>query len=319
MRLLKAVDAPIEGLTFSPDGSAIAASIKHQGVYLWDLQKPNSEPSRPPLEFGGIDRRGGLSFSADGRSLAWHVQGVRRIYDLDTRKTTTETTFATNKNNIKDIAYAADGSMGISLHGIPDYRLLGWRFVEDMWVTSWSLSTQDLAVDSLSLSSDGQLFAMLTRHALGKGWERNPRQVEVRDASSKALRGAGQYKYSVEAKRLLFAPDNRQLVGLNGMNLVVWPVPEIGDLGTPRLVRNVTRKSFTSMAYHPSGRRLYVTSNAGKPSDATVHVFDTSSWNRTEQFAWKMGNLKAVAVTPDGTLAAAGSDHGEIVIWDVDL
>jgi WD40 repeat protein len=73
------------------------------------------------------------------------------------------------------------------------------------------------------------------------------------------------------------------------------------------------------MAFHPSGRHLYVTSNGGEAKDATVHVFDTSTWTRVEQFAWNVGNLKAISISPDGMLAAAGGDRGDIVIWDVDL
>ena len=67
------------------------------------------------------------------------------------------------------------------------------------------------------------------------------------------------------------------------------------------------------LTYHPSGRQLYATSN-----DQTVHLFDTATWERSGRFTWRLGMLKAVAVSPDGTLAAAGGDRGDIVIWDVD-
>ena len=50
-----------------------------------------------------------------------------------------------------------------------------------------------------------------------------------------------------------------------------------------------------------SGRHLFVTSN-----DTTVHVFDTLTWARARRLTWNVGRLKAVAVSPDGHLAAAG-------------
>ena len=60
------------------------------------------------------------------------------------------------------------------------------------------------------------------------------------------------------------------------MTLLVWPVPNLGE---PRLIRNDSRKDFTAIAFHPSGRHLYVASN-----DATVHVFETATWERIGRF-----------------------------------
>lgn len=313
MRVLKAADTSVDDLAFSPDGRAIAAYVAYSGwgqVYLWNLEAVPLSPVR--IDSEGKYCEGGLSFSSDGRLLSWLAEGERRVYDRDTRTTTAEKAFAANKT---PTVQTVDGLRGISNHGLPDYRLIGWRFVDGMWVQTWTLSTAESAVESLTLSADGRLFAMITRHALGEGWQNNPRQVEVRDAATGNLLGTGEYPYKVRAQ-LLFSPDEQQLVGLNAMNLLVWPIP---DLGAPRLVRNITRKNFTAMAYHPSGRRLYATTNGEDTTDVTVHVFDTTYWSRVEQFTWQLGNLKAIAVSPDGTLAAAGGDRGDIVIWDVDL
>lgn len=315
MRVLKAADAPIDDLAFSPDGCAVAAYVAYHGVYLWNLA---ADPSiRERLDPAEAKYKEGLVFSHDGRSIIWLIEGARRIYDRESGQTSTEKNFVSNKRNIT-FTQTADGLQGLSLHGLPDLRLIGWRFFESQWVQRWAFDTSDLAVESLTLSKDGKQFAMLTRYALGKNWQRNPRRLEVRDAKTRHLRCTGEYPYKMRAE-MQFAPDGRQLVGLNAMNLLIWQIPEVGDLGAPRLVRNTTRKNFTAMAYHPSGRYLYVTCNGENNKDVTVHVFDTTTWKRTEQFVWQLGNLKAVAVSPDGTLAAAGSDRGEIVIWDVDL
>lgn len=71
---------------------------------------------------------------------------------------------------------------------------------------------------------------------------------------------------------------------------------------------------FTGMAFHPSGRYLAATSN-----DATVKLYDTASWQLATSFTWDVGRLRSVAFSPDGTLAAVGSDTGRVVVWDVDL
>jgi WD40 repeat protein len=309
VRVLKAAESEILDLAFSPDGRALAAAVTadFDGVYLWNLESAATVPVR--LETEGA-YRGGLGFSTDNRSLGWLEPAARRVYDRDER-VMSRASFEVLRNT-HGIAQSPDGARVISQHGLPDYALNGWRPEGDEWVRTWSLSTTEVAVESVTLSDDGRLFAMLTRPAVGDRWASNPRRVEVRDAATGALRGVGEYPYTY-AEPLLFSPDGRQLVGFNDMTLLVWPVPDVGALGAPRLVRNDSRKQFTALAYHPTGRRLYATSN-----DTTVHVFDTETWNWVGRFTWQLGRLKAVAVSPDGTLAAAGGDKGDIVIWDVD-
>jgi WD40 repeat protein len=74
------------------------------------------------------------------------------------------------------------------------------------------------------------------------------------------------------------------------------------------------RPYFTGLAFHPSGRYLAATSN-----DATVKLYDTSTWKVARAFNWDIGRLRSVAFSPDGMLAAAGGDRGKVVVWDVDF
>jgi WD40 repeat protein len=306
VRVLKGVEVEVAELAFSPDGQAIAADFAHLDIYLWNLEAVTPAPVRLSTE-GGYPR-GGLRFSPNGRSLSWRKIDGRRSYDRDTREYQNHSFAITGVTHEADAS--ADGSRVISKHAMPDYCLIGWRFADGEWVRTWTVSTIDMQTESLTLSADGRLFAMIARPAVGDRWAENPRRVEVRDGTTGAILGTGGYPYN-ERGPLLFSPDARQLVGFNDMTLLVWPVPEPG---APRLIRNDNRKHFTAMAYHPSGRHLFATSN-----DTTVHVFDTTTWERVKRFTWQLGKLKAVAVSADGTLAAAGGDTGDIVIWDVDL
>jgi WD40 repeat protein len=309
VRVLKAAEGEVLDLAFSPDGRAVAAAVKYQGVYLWNLEAGGATPVR--LE-AGEEYKSGLGFSLDGRSVGWLGRAGQRAYDRDARRIS-DTSFEVTRTT-QEVAQSPDGTRVVSKHGLPDHCLIGWRLADDGWVRTWSVSTADLATESLTLSADGRLFAMLTRPALGSRWWDHPLRVEVRDTATAAVRVTAEYP-SIHPARLLFSPDSRQLVGFKNVTLLAWPVPEdLRTLGPPQLVRNDSRKHFTAMAYHPDGRHLYATSN-----DATVHIFDTATWERTERFRWQLGSLKAVAVSPDGTLAAAGGDKGDVVIWDVDL
>jgi WD40 repeat protein len=78
--------------------------------------------------------------------------------------------------------------------------------------------------------------------------------------------------------------------------------------------QNENSHQFTGIAFHPSGRYLAATSN-----DATVKLYDTTTWQVAKTYTWDIGRMRSIAFSPDGTLAAAGSDTGKVVVWDVDL
>ena len=104
-------------------------------------------------------------------------------------------------------------------------------------------------------------------------------------------------------------PDGSVIVGAWESSLMVWRPG-----GKIEKVRTGTLKHYRSLAFHPSGRYLLAGNN-----DATARLIDTQTWQVVRQFTWKVGSLAAVAISPDGMLAAAGGDKGRVVVWDLDL
>lgn len=300
MRVLKTAPKEVLDVAFSPDCRAVAAAVKGAGVFLWNLDSPNIAPVRLAAE-GGY-RAGGLYFSADGRQIAWLTLDGRRAYDRGSR---TATTAAYPMPAAHGMYHCSDatGTRAVSDQGFPDRCLIGWKWVEEEWVRQWKVSTRELFVGTSALAPTGDRFAVFTR----EGW---PWRLEIRDASTSAELSVGTYPYSYAARTLRFHPRGEQIAGVNDMTILVWALPTGGN---PRLVRNDNRKHFTALAYHPSGRLLFATSN-----DKTVHVFDTASLTRVNRYTWHLDELSAVAVSPDGTLAAAGSANGDVVVWDLE-
>jgi WD40 repeat protein len=305
MRVLKTAPNEVLDVAFSPDCRAVAAAVGRAGIFLWNLDSPNIAAVR--LEVSGKYRRGGLAFSPDGRGLGWLEAHARRAYDRDTR-TTAALEYPLSAPVI-DHSTDATGGRAVSNHNLPHHCLIGWRWVGTEWVRQWQLSTRDLSVSSLTLAPGGDRFAMLTRVTDEGRWWEQPMRFEVRDAATAAELSTGAYPYSY-AKVLAFHPGGEQVAGINDMTLLAWPLPAGGD---PRLVRNDSRKHFTALAYHPSGDRLFATSN-----DTTVHAFDARSLDRVSRYTWHLDRLSSVAVSPDGTLAAAGSATGDVVVWDLE-
>jgi WD40 repeat protein len=111
--------------------------------------------------------------------------------------------------------------------------------------------------------------------------------------------------------QLLFSPDGAWLVARAGPSLLVWDAADLG--GKPRKVRGVGKGHFTGLAFHPTGRSLAATSNG-----RTVNLYDATTWQPAQTCSWDLGRMRSVAFSPDGDRAAAGSDTGQIVVWDID-
>jgi WD40 repeat protein len=75
------------------------------------------------------------------------------------------------------------------------------------------------------------------------------------------------------------------------------------------------RQAVGAVAVHPY--RPLVLTGAG---DETVRLWDYTETSLTprETFDWQLGRVTALAVSPDGMLAAAGGASGEVVVWDLE-
>lgn len=299
MRVLNAGKCEVMAIGFAPGRPVLVASCVPGGVRAWDLSADG-----PPVELGR--RLRSITFTPDGDALL--RPDVPRIVAVDLA-TGQSRPFAPEAAG-GELALSPDGTRLVLAHGTAWYfqTLSGWRLGGGGWSEQWTLSLGHGAGAELVASPAGDRFAHLQR--TGPSVASSHYQLLVRDSATGAEVGRAEYPYSYSS-RLLFRPGGAQLVGVHEMTILVW---DLSRAGRPRAVRNDTRKHFTAAAFHPSGRYLFSTSN-----DKTVLVWDAEAWEHVSRFTWNVGRLKSVAVSADGTLAAAGSDKGRVVVWDVDL
>jgi DNA-binding beta-propeller fold protein YncE len=115
----------------------------------------------------------------------------------------------------------------------------------------------------------------------------------------------------VAPRRAALSPDGGTLVVAENRELYVTGV---GTTPPPRVVVNANRRHFTAVAFHPSGKYLGAANN-----DGTVKLYDARTWAVARSFAWDVGRPAALAFSPDGALAAACTEKGKVVVWDVDV
>jgi WD40 repeat protein len=109
---------------------------------------------------------------------------------------------------------------------------------------------------------------------------------------------------------LRFSPDSRTLVYTAGHTLFVWDTVRASKVAQTQH----EAKQFMDAAFTPCGRRLITVSK-----DGVARAWEPATWTCERAFAWDIGPLRAVAVSPDGTRAATAGDEGRVVVWDLDL
>jgi WD40 repeat protein len=311
----------IRWLTFSPDGTTIGLSATETDYYssregsgtgteLWDVVTGE----RRPLEDTGLACPQRFCFHPSGRWLLGPGEsGGLVAFDLTTqvaRVINVESPYCTN------VLATADGRAVVYYHYARDRSNRGYGCRE--WAPEGDLRPLWTAPTFLDPKGDSRTFGFIL---LADGNRILTAEREGAGAASTFLAfrslDTGEVLASVnigshDQPTLAAAPDDLTFVVLSKKNLMLFRGPKL--IAPFKTLPSDGRKHFTGVAFHPSGKYLAATSN-----DETVKLYDTATWQVARTFTWSIGKMRSIAFSPDGTLAAAGSDQGRVVVWDVDV
>jgi WD40 repeat protein len=305
MLILHAQKQQLHRVAFSPDGFAVAAA-GGRGAYYWTDPHEDTEGRR----FGEslrISKKpfSSIGFTTDGNYLigSRSLDGVLAL-------------------RLKDDHYQYLRSPGkcVCVEPSPtEPRILvcntitgsvsSWEITRDgKFTAGWSVGADpESASGQPAFSPDGKWFA----HPAALNPTAYSFSILIRETKSgKLLNHLHLADYILGG--LVVSPDGKS-VGYRCNNR--FDVIQVSSAGSLRArIRSENLKHFTGVAFHPSGRYLAATSN-----DETVKLYDTETWRVAKTFTWDIGKMRSVGFSPDGTLAAAGSDTGRVVVWDVDV
>jgi WD40 repeat protein len=314
--VLEGKKGDVTHLAFGPGGGLLAASGGGRGLEIWDLPSGNKWGRYAK----GVHLRDGSPAFHPTRPLCYApaYDGVVAI-ETDTKKA------RTLKPPIRP--YFGESGWGLTpdgealvgyfdtLNGIGLFR----RKPDDTLKPAWSIKTErgtrasrdPMRPLAIRVSPDGEWFVCVEADRGRFGWDWRPVQVSVRSMKDGTiLRNvplpSGTHPWPA------VAPAGRHFVTVCLGRFLLWKADDLS--AKPAEVKNDNRRHFTGIAFHPSGRYLAATSN-----DATVKLYDTTTWKLAKTYTWDIGRMRSIAFSPDGTLAAAGSDSGKVVVWDVDL
>jgi WD40 repeat protein len=311
------LDRPVNRLSFSPDGSELAAADT-----VWRLQRPLGGPAR--LRWESRDQRRRTGFF-DPRGGLWHFP-LGETLKPDTRFMLTRVgvdpmavsfpgrphigfDHMPDAGRVTEIAVAPDGRRAVLVwdgyrvpkpgqSGRTGYaRLECWDLDGPRLVGLWAEEGAANDLLSVAYSPDGRRVAAVGNGGL-KVWDTR---------TGKKLTG-DQNLGGKLPRCLAFTPDSRHVVvGFDGGQVTVATL-------TAEVVTEVAAHDgdVAAVAVSPDGR--FVVSAA---DDRTVAVWDRSTMTRLARWVAADAAITAVAFAPDSRTLAVGDAKGFVQVWDV--
>jgi hypothetical protein len=296
-----ATEHDIDTVAISPDGRHLVAAVEHEGVFVCNLAG-NSPSKALPAE--DLDLNHGFNhdflFAPDGR-MAWINTGERFTYDPKLDKVD-ESPMKTGGAIFDQIELA--GRRLLTGHGFDRMGVGLWQAKRNWeWDNVWFFGYRG-SYDGVAAGFHADRFYLLH----GKGPHDPQPLLTARSFANREILAEVPFPAN-SVSRMQAPPYASFVVGMLDATLIVWRPGE-----KPAKVRPCGRKHIRDLAFHPTGKYLAIVGN-----DETVRLLAIETWKPVKQYAWSIGKLRTVAFSADGTLAAAGGENGQVVVWDVDV
>jgi WD40 repeat protein len=289
----------LDGLTFTHGGRQLSAWAGRARI-RWDLQ--SSTPVREVEDDGGL----WVVWSPD---MAW-VAAVTHDYDVALEMTGVAVSHQSGQEwadesysfNTLNLTFSPDSThlWGVGSRFHPqdfESTVLAWKVADGERVVrveapsslDWIMSSPD---NCLAVGRPGSSDELFFLNVEDESWKRT-----------------GTLPFRAHA--VAWCPDSRLVaVGTSDGAALV-------NAYTAKVIAQAKghRQAVAAVAVHPY-RPLILTGGG----DETVRLWDytESSLSPRESFDWQIGRVTAVAISPDGMLAAAGGASGEVVVWDLE-
>jgi WD40 repeat protein len=268
----------------SPDGKRLFSAGSDQTIKVWDTHTGTELMSLQ----GHSDDVISLAVSADGKRLfSGSLDQTIILWDLELRREIL--TIRGHPSYVAALALVQDGKRLLSMSTRP----MVWDLDSGREIAT--LRGHKGAVDSLALAPDGQRLISAS----------SDRTVRISDLETgnevfilgQSVRQDGGGAVPVGGSHLAISADGQSLYSARGKSIKIWDLAEGKELGSLSVE---TKLGLTCLALSPDGRRLYAGSAEG------LTAWDTDSQKQVAAPPDTLKRISCVAVSPEGTLFAAG-------------
>jgi hypothetical protein len=290
-------------VALGPNGLVAAASATFQAgalVEVWDATGAEPRWNHVAGGYGGRALAfvpGGLFFGFSGGAELIELLGAKRPATADAVRTGwAQAAFAPLADRV--LVGRTDRAAGaLTCWKVPELKLL-WRL--DTWEPHTYFRTGAAA------SADGARVAFATN----VGSNPTKQFVTVHDTGTGERVARWQLEPTSAVLQLAFSACGAKLFARSAARTV-----EVLDANTGARVGELVhpgRAFVNGIAVHPDGTVACARANG------TVTMWNPHTLNADRVLDWKAGRLAGVAFSADGALAAAGTEDGKVVVWDVE-
>ena len=300
--------APVECVSYSPDGTQVASGGYDGTIKLWDA----STGTEVRTLQGHTNAVWDLSFSSDGtRIVSGSWDHTVKIWDANTGEEIR--TLTGLRHGVRCVSFSPDGKH-IASGSHPAFAVAEVEpepGVIRLWDASSGRELKTLnghsgGVWSVSFSPDGT-------HLVSGGAATTPYQPgEIKlwnlstGAELKVFKGHWMEVYSVS-----FSSDGTRLVsGSKDRTVRIWDVSTGEELST---LRGHTGR-VSSVCFSPDGTRI---TSAGGLIDPQIKLWDALTGEEIETLQGHARNVSGVSFSPDGTRIASASADATVRLWNV--
>ncbi len=297
MLVWKGHKAKLRSLVFAPDGQRIATTAG-DSKFVWLWESTTGKLIRKLSDVGDAMRL--AAFFPDGRHIA-SVHERRRISIFDT-----ETGALVSTLQSKVWLY----SEAVTIH--PNGLRLVGATTEGLaeWDEPARLSNTLRDCDRLHPSGGTGYAGQIGFSPAGSYFWRKTGHISLYNAASYTLRHSLTDPDGASATAVAFSQDEKRVCVAFGHRAVIWTPEQPG--AKPVKLRG-HKQQVRAVGFLPGGNTVLTAA-----MDGTVRLWDANTGAETRSFDWGIGKVRVAAVSPDGTMCAAGSDDGRLVVWDVD-
>ena len=275
----------VNSISFSPDGTAVAAGLLDKTIRLRDLETGLLTAT---FKGGHSDAVESVAFSPDGTTLASGSAYEVNLWEVATHNVATLERFTPS---VQSIAFFPDGSSLAT--GYADGTVQLWDVATKHQIAT--LESFETGVNSVAFSPDGRTLASAST------WELRLRNVDTGNFTT--LEG-----HTDEVESLAFSPGGTRLASATFYGDVkLWDVVT-GDLSLSLSVPDGVK----DVAFSSHGSTL-----ATGSQDGTIFLWNTDTGLNVAALSGHTRLVNSLAFSPDGSSLVSGGYDRTVRLWDV--